>query len=514
MKRINELARRAIFAVSLLGAVSTATAAQPWSSADQLTSLQQRLETAERRLAELEVTRLPPAAPQWSANHPVVFQGNAQPDDTMAKRLADLEEKWLKHEAAEAAEKAEAAKKPTLKIGGRIHFDSTWFPETSQGVDFFENPATGADPEDRFFFRRIRLEMQGDILETMLWRIQLDFNTPEDPEYKDVYIGFKELPWNHTILVGNQKRPLGLDHLNSSRFNVFMERPLVVETFNPDARRMGIAAYAYTDDLRYHLRYGVYNLENTRDDGAAIGDSLQLSGNFRLSSSPWYDETSVGRGYFHWAVAGMLARPDGDVGPNDTNANEGRFRTRAELRSDTSWIDTGAIAGADWYEIAALESILNIGPLQIVAEYQANWLQRDNQTPGTGPDLFFHGGYVYVHYMLTGEHVPYDRETGTIDRLKPFENFFLVDRLCGAGGLGYGWGAWGLGARLSYMDLTDKDIRGGTETNATMGLNWWWTAYSKLQVNLIYGDIQDHRPAGGFSNGNFFGITTRFQADF
>jgi phosphate-selective porin OprO/OprP len=45
----------------------------------------------------------------------------------------------------------------------------------------------------------------------MLWRIQLDFNTPEDPEYKDVYIGFKELPWNHTILVGNQKRPLGLD---------------------------------------------------------------------------------------------------------------------------------------------------------------------------------------------------------------------------------------------------------------------------------------------------------------
>ncbi len=64
------------------------------------------------------------------------------------------------------------------------------------------------------------------------------------------------------------------------------------------------------------------------------------------------------------------------------------------------------------------------------------------------------------------------------------------------------------------MDLSDHDILGGEETNVALGVNWWWTAYSKLQLNFIYGDIQDHRPVGGFTSGNFFGITTRAQVDF
>src|SRR5690606_10697989 len=101
---------------------------------------------------------------------------------------------------------------------------------------------------------------------------------------------------------------------------------------------------------------------------------LQLSANARLASSPWYDETSGGRGYFHWAVSGMLARPDGDANPLDTNSNEGRFRTRPEARSDSRWIDTGRIPGAQWYEIVGLETIFNVGSLQIVGEYQSNWM--------------------------------------------------------------------------------------------------------------------------------------------
>ena len=132
-----------------------------------------------------------------------------------------------------------------------------------------------------------------------------------------------------------------LDHLNSSRFNVFMERPLNVEAFNEDARRVGVVAYTHSDDDMYNFTYGVYTLENTTRSGKYLGDSLQLSGNARLASTPWYDEASDGAYYLHWAVSGMLARPDGDVDPNDTNRNEGRFRTRGEIRSNRRWIDTG-----------------------------------------------------------------------------------------------------------------------------------------------------------------------------
>lgn len=430
----------------------------------------------------------------------------------------ELDEAWVSFEKAEKKKKADAAKKPTFKIGGRIHADFWDFIEDDGGVGAFENPIAGdgsdgsvandlSDPEDRFAFRRIRLEMGGDILETMLWRTQVDFNNPGTPEIKDVYLGFRNLPNNQTLLIGNQKRPLGLDHLNSSRFNVFTERPMVIEAFNEDARRPGVAMYGYTDDEVYHWRYGAYYLENISTDGQYRGDQRQMSANFRLSSSPWYDKSSDGRGYFHWAFAGMFAKPDGDDVASDEHRNEGRFRTRPEARSTSRWLNTGRIDGADWYEILAVETIFNVGALQIVGEYQHNFMQRDGFS-----DVQFHGGYAYVNYMLTGEHIPYDRTTGTIGRLKPFENFFLVDRCDGS--CATGWGAWGVAARYSYLDLSDADVLGGVGETGTLALNWYWNAYAKVQFNLIYGDIQDRDPITGATAGSFLIAGTRFAVDF
>ena len=208
----------------------------------------------------------------------------------------------------------------------------------------------------------------------------------------------------------------------------------------------------------------------------------------------------------------MVARPDGDIDAGDSNANEARFRTRAELRSGSRWIDTGRIRGAEWYEILGFESVLNVGPLQVTGEYQFNWTQRDNTTAGTGPDLFFHGAYVYVAYMLTGEHVPYSRKAGTIGRVKPFENFFMVDRCHGCPGRG--WGAWQVALRYSYLDISDNDIQGGLENNLTAALVWYMNPHASLQFNAIFGDIEQHAPAGGFTSGNFTAIGTRFRVDF
>ncbi len=258
--------------------------------------------------------------------------------DKYVERLESLEENWTTYQDGLKEKSAAAKKKPTFDIGGRIHLDYWGFPDASEGIGFFEHPVAaspnfGTDPEDTIVFRRIRLETEGDILETMLWRVQVDFNNPSTPELKDCYIGFKELPFNQVLLIGNQKRPLGLDHLNSSRYNVFLERPFVVEAFNEDARRLGVAMYGYSEDEVYTWRYGVYNLENISTDGRYLGDNLQPSLNARLSSSPWYDDSSDGRGYFHWAVAGMAAWPEGRLSPAAGYAAESRFRTRPEARA-------------------------------------------------------------------------------------------------------------------------------------------------------------------------------------
>ncbi len=270
--------------------------------------------------------------------------------------------------------------------------------------------------------------------------------------------------------------------------------------------------YGYSDNLLFNWRYGIFNTEDIQTTGQYIGDSLQLGGFGRLASTPWYDEASDGRGYLHLGIAGSLVRPDGDVTAADSNSNVARFAARPEARTSSRWVDTGPIDGAQWYEQIGLESVLNIGAVQFSAEYMATAVQRDSTTSGTGPNPFFHGAFVQASYFLTGEYVPWDRETGTIDRIYPLENFFLVDRC--TGGTGSGWGAWQIAARADYVDLTDADIRGGVEHNQSLALNWWWNPYARLQFNLTHGTIQQHQPVGGFDSGDFLIAGTRFAIDF
>ncbi|TWT34784.1 OprO/OprP family phosphate-selective porin [Blastopirellula retiformator] len=472
-----------------------------------------------RRLMDLErrIDQLDAAPPQMAPPAPASAMPNMQSiQNVPAGNVSHLLERIERLEANQNAQTAilekaatyEPPTKPTFKIGGRVHLDTWDFPTNTPGIGFFENPSTGNDPDNRWAFRRLRIEMKGDIFETMEWRMQVDFADPSEPAIKDAYLGWNELPGNTTVLLGNQKRPLGLDHLNSSRFNIFMERPLVVEAFNEDARRLGLCVYSYSDDEMYNWRYGIFNLENISQSGAYIGDAFQGSGNARLASSPWYDYSSGGRGWYHWAIAGMVANPDGDALSTAPNSNEARFRTRPEARSSNRWINTDRIADCHWYEILGVESMLNVGAWNFCGEYQVNWLQRD----AGRSDLNFHGGYLQVGYFLTGEHMVLDRKSGTLSRVQPYENFFLVPDCYG--GCGGGWGAWQVAARISYLDLTDQDIQGGLETNATLGLNWYWTSHSKMQFNAIYGDISEHAPVNGYTGGNFWILGCRFMVDF
>jgi len=255
----------------------------------------------------------------------------------------------------------------------------------------------------------------------------------------------------------------------------------------------------------------MYNLENINTDGRFIGDALQMGGYGRLWASPWYDETSGGRGYWHMAIAGAVAKPDGDGETDlDTNRNEGRFRTRPLARSSRRWLNTGRIEGADWYEVLAFESIFNAGALQITGEYFLTPMQRDDVVDDE--DLFFHGGYVYLSYFLTGEHNPYTRSSGTLGRVKPFENFFLVDRC--TGGHGWGFGALQLAVRYDHLDLSDGNVQGGVGDMVTLGTNWHWTAYSKVQTNVILGTIDESGNAGPLDGGEFVIWGARYMIDF
>lgn len=83
----------------------------------------------------------------------------------------------------------------------------------------------------------------------------------------------------------------------------------------------------------------------------------------------------------------------------------------------------------------------------------------DTSSVGNG---FLWGGYTQVGFFLTGEHRPYDRKAGAIDRIIPFQS---LTRDCP------GYGAWEVAARWSYLDHTDNLIQGGDMQNMTLGLD-------------------------------------------
>ena len=58
--------------------------------------------------------------------------------------------------------------------------------------------------------------------------------------------------------------------------------------------------------------------------------------------------------------------------------------------------------------------------------------------------------YATAGYFLTGDHRPYLKKAGAIDRVKVLRNLGAHDD-CGCG-----WGALELAARYSFLDLNDK----------------------------------------------------------
>jgi len=113
------------------------------------------------------------------------------------------------------------------------------------------NPAAygksnGTGDSDAVDFRRARLRMEGTIYKTIDYIMEYDFlNTVNDnpglqpasvsnvinvPAPTDLQWTFREVPGVGNVRVGNQKEPIGLEHITSSRYLDFMER-----SFNQDA---------------------------------------------------------------------------------------------------------------------------------------------------------------------------------------------------------------------------------------------------------------------------------------
>ncbi|MGV3605431.1 MAG: OprO/OprP family phosphate-selective porin [Planctomycetaceae bacterium] len=514
--RIRHWASLALLAASLGLPLSSAHAEEP---SDEIAALRERLDRLEaenRELKETVIQRLPAAdeAVPVSINAEALAEGG-ELEKAVEKAMKAQE---AKKKAADEAKKAEDAAKGyevgsdmamtatwkngmeiasknkdfRVHVGGRYQFDASWFDADPSVQNNINNRySDGVD------FRRARLRVDGTMYETIDWAAEFDFvnsdrllRSPSGNAVEaltvptDLWWTFTKLPVLGNVRVGNQKEAIGFEHMVSSRFLPFMERSYNQDTFYGGAFNgftPGISAFNSVLEERATWNIGLYKpttnafaFNNNDGDYAITG---------RLTALPWYVDD--GRGLLHLGFSGRQS----------TTADDRiRFRTRDAIRSGLSaqWpipADTGNVFGStmQWMnsEVAAV-----YGPWTLQAEYLVSILSGATAANAagnpTGPDLgnlVYSGGYVQLMYFLTGESDSYSFERASFDRVKPRENFFLVNSEDSCRLLGRG--AWQTGVRYNYLDLNDKGINGGQLHNFTAGLNWFLNPNMKVQFNYM-----------------------------
>ena len=308
--------------------------------------------------------------------------------------------------------------------------------------------------------RRSRIYLQGSYGPNWQYKAEYDFSTGVST-FTDLYASWSG--WKHLLLtMGNFKQPFSMEALTSARYGTtFMERglPFAFVTLRAAGLMLG------SSGANWYLSGGLFgepigNVSTGGDEGRGIAA--------RGSYAPFFTNDHV----LHLGLGITSREPTEDnvttsAGEKITSV---RFRSKPESNIlSQRLVDTGDIANVDRYEVVALELAGEIKAFSAQGEYFGTRVMRD-----IGEDLDFSGWYLQVAYTLTGEARPYRGDRGYFDTIKP-------RTAVGDGG----WGAWEVALRMSELDLTDGDIDGGRERDATLGVNWYMNRWIKLMGNLV-----------------------------
>jgi phosphate-selective porin OprO/OprP len=197
-------------------------------------------------------------------------------------------------------------------------------------------------------------------------------------------------------------------------------------------------------------------------DSRSENESFNKNDNQFAARAVWLPNTGTDRGLLHLALEVRSAA-----------SNDGflRYRSKPEAFHAQSYaIDTGQFAAEHAYTLG-VEAYYRPGPFTVGMEYFFNQVQSEEEN-----DPFFHGGEVFVSYLLTGETKPYNLRGAYFERTSPAQTVFEG-----------GPGAWELVLRMSYADLDSKDIHGGRFWRVTPMINWHLSDNIRLEFVTGYG---------------------------
>ena len=328
--------------------------------------------------------------------------------------------------------------------------------------------------QDGTEFRSSRFGVEGTIYDRVEFSTEYDFSGGQ-ANFKDVYLGVKDMPILGSFRFGHFKEPFSLEENTSGRFTTFMERSLG-NTFVP-GRQTGMMVHDELMEQRLTWAVGLFR------GGDSFGNSNcdgEYNMTMRVTGLPIYADQ--GAKLLHLGFAYSRRNPESGFM---------RIAQRPEVNLAPEFVDTG-ILRADSANLFGLEGAWLRGPALLQVEFIHNAV---DLTHGGSAD--FSSWYVQGSYFLTGESQSYELEDAAFDRVRPRRNLFD-----NRGGLG----AWQLAARYSHLDLNDVGVSGGEMSNLTLGLNWYLNPNTRLMWNHVSSELQ--------SVGEANMLQMRFQVDF
>jgi phosphate-selective porin OprO/OprP len=290
-----------------------------------------------------------------------------------------------------------------------------------------------------FDLRRFRLGIAGQMRfwNRLNYKIEFDLTDGENT-LSDAYLSYHSDRWG-TLRLGNQKVAQTLSGQTSSLSIPFLERPLPIDAFTL-TRRLGLGWDKHWKKVGANI--------------TVFGRNL----NEDIGSHGW-----AARGYFNPTRSGMHVIHVGGSYMQLSTDNDAQFRSRPESHVTNIYlVDTGVRPFVGTGSALGLELVGAKGPVTLRSEfYRTEWTRSKTENPR------FKGWYAEASWFLTGEKAHYR------------EGKFIRPNIESK------WGAWEVAARFSSIDLNDQDIRGGTQKNLSVGVNWYSLTHWRFMANAI-----------------------------
>ena len=324
------------------------------------------------------------------------------------------------------------------------------------------------------------------------------------------YTGLRPFGGKLAIEGGYMDTPYTLDEATSSNDLVFMERAssgIIAQNIAAGDARAAFGARWYSDTFWIGgyatgpTSGAIHSASNLNPNGAS-----EQFGTFARATAQVVNAKDYS---FHiGGSAQFLIDPSRNqvTGTQTLTLND-----RPELRIDpTSVISTGALQGVSGAQVYSAEAAGTYGPLFFQGEYFHYNVDR-NAVVGLS-SVQFDGGYAQASYVLTGETRSYNSGAAAYGGIAPENPFSLASG---------GWGAWEIGARISYIDLNDQlatanGVAGGRQTVYTAALNWYVNRNVRLMFDYVHGDISKQVSSinPGDAGAKFDAIAMRTQIAF